>query len=118
MYNGSQGVYSYTFEYEKKPSCIVCSDASDTRHMAIAGDATLKDFIGMLRSDPSMQLQNPSIVSESHSLYLPKPPQLEKTLRPNLDRPLTEMINDGEVLTVSDPILWETSLAIKLSFSN
>ena len=45
-----------------------------------------------------MQLKKPSIVAEEASLYMQKPPSLEVALRKNLDIPLSELIESGEVV--------------------
>jgi hypothetical protein len=47
---------------------------------------------------------------------MPNPPALERSTRPNLGRPLSSLIGDGDVLTVTDPLLESISLAIEVRF--
>jgi len=117
MYMGAQGVYSYTFEYSKKDFCIVCSDEAAVRPMTMSSTITLAELIEKLQSDSTLQLKKPSITADNRSLYMQKPTSLELILRPNLEKSLHELIQSGEVLTVTDPTLFEISLSIQINFS-
>jgi ubiquitin-activating enzyme E1 C len=117
MYMGSQGIYSYTFEYLRKDNCIVCSDAADTKSLTLSAGMTLQEFIELLQQDAQFQLKKPSITSDTNSLYMQNPPSLEKALRHNLDKPLGELIENDDILTVTDPMLFEISLSIQIHFS-
>ncbi|OZJ04065.1 hypothetical protein BZG36_04655 [Bifiguratus adelaidae] len=57
MYNGNDGVYTYTFEHQKKPDCPVCG--IETINMTIRHSETLQEFIERLQNEPSIKLQNP-----------------------------------------------------------
>jgi ubiquitin-activating enzyme E1 C len=114
MYMGSAGMYTHTFEYEKNAFCVVCSEEAATKNMTISGATTLQEFITRLTEDSALQLKKPSIIGESTSLYMQKPPALELALRKNLSRPLSELVTSGEVVTVTDPMLNEVSLSIQL----
>lgn len=118
MYMGSQGLYTPVFEYTKKETCPVCCDEATTRDMTVNGTSTLRQFMEMLGEDITMQLKKPSIVAEEASLYMQKPPSLEVALRKNLDIPLSELIESGEVLTVTDPTLIDVSLSIRLELTD
>ena len=112
MYMGSQGLYAPTFDYGRKDHCIVCAAA--TKQMSASRSTTLQSFLQSLCDDISLQLKQPSIAGEGTSLYMQKPPSLEAATRKNLDRPLSELVRDGEVLTVTDPMLRDVSLSIQL----
>ena len=112
MYMGSQGLYSPTFDYGRKDTCIVC--ASATKQMSIPSSTTLQAFLQLLCDDVSLQLKHPSVTGESTSLYMQKPPSLEAALRKNLERSMGDLVQNGEVLTVTDPMLRDVSLAINL----
>lgn len=117
MFMGAEGVYSPTFVYERNELCPVCSDAVSTRTMKVnALDVTLKDFLVQLAEAPFLQLHKPSVIGETSSLYMQKPPSLEAKLRPNLDLPLAKLVHDGEVLSITDPSLRDTSVSIRLEF--
>lgn len=114
MYMGSQGIYSHTFVYEKKEACPVCD--TQIRKMALAKATTLNELIQLLCTG-DLRLKAPSITSSSgNTLYMQKPPALEKATRPNLDKQLGLLIADGEELTVTDPIL--DTVAIRVEFQS
>lgn len=55
-------------------------------------------------SAANLRLKRPSIVTNTGTtLYMQKPPSLEQMTRPNLNKPLQELICDGEELTITDP---------------
>lgn len=116
MYMGSEGLYSNSFEYEKNPCCVVCSDEAAVKTVSIPGSTTLAEFIARLGEDASLQLKKPSIMGQTTSLYMQKPPALEQQLRKNLDLPLSELLSSGEIITVTDPMLNTVSLSIQLNF--
>jgi len=118
MYMGKEGCYSHTFEYEKKDSCLVCSDAAKTRTMNCDPECLLRELMVQLADDPCYQLKKPSIAAENNTLYMQKPPALEAALRPNLGESLSKLIADGEVLTITDPMLFDVSLSLKIAFSS
>jgi ubiquitin-activating enzyme E1 C len=117
MYMGSSGVHSHTFCYQPKEDCVVC--AQKTLRWHVPRHASLNEFIQSRLKDPSstLRLTSPSVVSSGgRTLYMPNPPALERSTRPNLDRPLSSLIGDGDVLTVTDPLLESISLAIEVRF--
>lgn len=116
LYIGGEGLYSPTYFYDKSETCVVCSDEAATRTIAVSSTSTLQEFIDKLGEMPSLQLKKPSLIGEATSLYMQKPPSLEKALRANLAKSLGELVKDGEVLTVTDPTLREVSLSIQVQF--
>jgi len=59
MYNGTMGVYSYTFAYQRKENCpICCPDAQQA--LVAPAKQTLRDFIAMIT--PLFQLSKPRCV--------------------------------------------------------
>ena len=86
--------------------------------MTLSSKATLNELIQMLR-EGSLRLQAPSLTSGSgKTLYMQKPPFLEKTTRPNLDKALSTLVANNEDITVTDPILESINLTLKVQFSN
>ena len=60
-------------------------------------------FIDQLLTDPrfSPRLSSPSITANGSNLYLSAPPVLEEATRPNLSRPMSELLpGDGSSTTV------------------
>lgn len=114
MYMGSQGVYSHTFVYEKKDDCPVCT--ATVRKLALAKTTTLNQLIQEL-CDGDLRLKAPSITSANgNTLYMQKPPALEKATRVNLDKPLLSLIADKEELTVTDPVLEHVPVTLRIEF--
>ncbi|OQD72962.1 hypothetical protein PENDEC_c018G05254 [Penicillium decumbens] len=101
MYAGEEGVYTYTFEAEKKPDCPVCGNLA--RKMNVDPNATLGDFIDSLGERAEAQLKKSSLRTEEKTLYQRFPPQLEEHTRPNLELKLRELVEDGQEVAVSDP---------------
>ncbi|KAL4762547.1 NEDD8-activating protein UBA3 [Aspergillus foveolatus] len=101
MYAGEEGVYTYTFEAEKKPDCPVCGNLA--RKMTVNPDATLEEFIETLGERPEAQLKKPSLRTEEKTLYQRFPPQLEEQTRPHLKQKLRDLIVSGQEVAVSDP---------------
>lgn len=114
MYMGSQGVYSHTFVYEQKEDCPVCT--ASVRKLALAKGTTLNQLIQQLCTG-DLRLKAPSLTSSSGStLYMQKPPALEKATRVNLDKPLDALIKIGEELTVTDPVLEHVPVTLRVEF--
>lgn len=100
MYSGDDSVYTYTFEHHRKPNCAVCGN--NLQHMTVSGEKTLDEFIELLREAPDIKANKPSLRGEESNLYFQQPPQLEQMTRGNLSKPLNELIENGEKITVSD----------------
>ena len=116
MYMGSEGVHSHTFAYQPKDDCPVCK--SSVQNMTLSSAATLNELMQMLR-EGSLRLQAPSLTSGSgKTLYMQKPPFLEQSTRPNLDKALSTLVSNNEEIIVTDPILESINLTLKIQFSD
>lgn len=115
MYMGNEGLYTHTYEHERKLSCPVCSDAADERLLTLSSTSTLSDLLKSLAEDPSLQLKHPSVVSETATLYMQAPKSLEAALRPNLEKCLSDLFCDGELLTVTDPVFENIALTFRVN---
>jgi len=113
-----KGVYSHTFVYERKEDCPVCT--STVQKITVPKSFSLNQLIQMLIDGgaTNLRLKKPSIVTNrGTTLYMQKPPSLEQMTRPNLDKPLQELICDGEELTITDPSFpSDTSLGLIVIF--
>eukprot|EP01111_Echinosteliopsis_oligospora_P015096 TRINITY_DN5854_c0_g1_i1.p1 TRINITY_DN5854_c0_g1~~TRINITY_DN5854_c0_g1_i1.p1 ORF type:complete len:446 (+),score=108.89 TRINITY_DN5854_c0_g1_i1:60-1397(+) len=102
MYNGVNGIYTYTFEYEQKEGCAVCG--SNFAKLDLAKTTKLQRVVEILTEDPRFQLKRPSLRCNGRNLYMQG--MLEANTRPNLDKTLVDLnINDGDEITVTDPAL-------------
>ncbi|KAI9146596.1 hypothetical protein BKA69DRAFT_1153277 [Paraphysoderma sedebokerense] len=115
-YNGTKGVYTYTFSLAKEDDCPVCG--SEKMKLDVKSDTIVRDFIEMLREIPKLQLKKPSIRTAGKSIYMPAPPPLEEATRPNLDKKLIEFVASGHEFecTITDSNL-PLSLTLKINFS-
>ena len=109
------GVYAHTFVYERKEDCPVCT--ATVRKISMGKNDTLNQLIQLLR-ESDLRLKSPSLTSTSKTLYMQKPPALEKATRANLDKPVSSLIQPGEEITVTDPVLESINLALAISFTS
>ncbi|GAA6038951.1 hypothetical protein JCM8097_000590 [Rhodosporidiobolus ruineniae] len=114
MYTGNESIYTYTFEHQKKPECPVCGGERTT--VTQPASSSLQDLIDMLLEKQELQIRRPSLSLEGKSLYLQAPPQLEEATRPNLQKTLGELMQSGDVVTVTDAGL-PFNLQLEVNFS-
>ncbi|KAK0947721.1 NEDD8 activating enzyme [Friedmanniomyces endolithicus] len=101
LYTGDSGVYTYTFEHQKKADCPVCGNRP--KAITLDPDSTLGEFVESLAERPESQLKKPNLRTADKSLYYSTPASLEESTRPNLKRKLADLLEDGEVMAISDP---------------
>ena len=59
-------------------------------------------------------MKKPSITSSEKVLYMQSPPSLEEKSRPNLSKPLHQLVHQTDKLIISDPSL---PFSVKLSLT-
>lgn len=60
------------------------------------------------------QIKKPSLSTPTKQIYLQAPPQLEQATRPNLEKKVSELVEDGGDITVTASSLpFNLSLRIK-----
>jgi len=109
------GIYSHTFVYERKDDCAVCT--STVHKLTLTRFQTLNELIQQLR-DGDLRLTAPSLTTTHKTLYMSKPPALERATRPNLDMPVSSLISSGEEVTVTDPVLQNIGLGLSITFTD
>ena len=117
MYTGdsdASGLYSYTFEAERKDDCPVCGNLA--QDMVVDPEITLKEFMDSLAERAEAQLKKPSIRTEEKSLYFQSPPSLEEQTRKNLYKKMKELVSSGEEIGVTDQAYEKTSFKYKVLF--
>ncbi|KAK9378046.1 uncharacterized protein V2V93DRAFT_376925 [Kockiozyma suomiensis] len=103
MYSGNDSVYTYTFEHQKKEDCPVCGVlASD---FYVESEWILDELMEKLTATQAVRIKTPSLRTAEKNLYLRFPPQLEEATRPNLAKKVSELIQNGEEVSVTDPAL-------------
>ncbi|KAI9103818.1 hypothetical protein DFS34DRAFT_700549 [Phlyctochytrium arcticum] len=113
MYVGDQGVYTYTFELQKKENCPVCGSAS--LHLELPSTIKLSELIQHLIDEKDTQLKQPSLRTTRIGLYMQAPRALEVATRPNLDKLVKDLVEEGEEITVTDQAL-PISIQLTISF--
>ncbi|KAF2356814.1 E2 binding [Trinorchestia longiramus] len=105
VFNDAHGIYTYTYEHERKSTCLVCSQVPQELEMSPSD--TLQVLIDKLKESPQYQMSNPGIQAmvdgKTKSLYLHSPASIEQKLRPHLKMSLTDLnLSDGVQLVVAD----------------
>ncbi|KAI9811373.1 MAG: hypothetical protein M1827_005533 [Pycnora praestabilis] len=100
MYSGDDSVYTYTFEHEKKDDCPVCGNLA--KDMEVDGKWTLREFIDKLAERPEAQVKKPDLRTNEKTLYVQSILGLEEQTRSNLDKKLSQLVDDGEEVAVTD----------------
>ncbi|CAI6272070.1 unnamed protein product [Periconia digitata] len=116
MYTGDESVYTYTFEHQKKDDCPVCGADTVARPIEIPANATLRDFVDLLAERPEAQLKKPSIRTGEKSLYIQSLADLERQTRGNLDKEMSDLVEEGEEMVVTDKA-FPTQFKYKAVFS-
>ena len=102
MYQGPEGIYTYTTAHIKKDDCLVCGSREVT--LPLPPSLLLSDVLALLKSHPSLQLAAPSLSCGDTVLYMQRPPALEMATRGNLGKEIGELLpRSGEVLSITDP---------------
>jgi len=107
IFNDSQGIYTYTFEAEKKDDCPSCSQKPVIIKCEL--NLTLQEFIDSIKEDERLQLKSPGLTTmvdnKNKTLYIPNIPSLEKATKINLTKSLQELkLTYGQVINVTDSI--------------
>lgn len=100
MYMGGNGVYTFTFEYEKNPECLVCG--SPLFKFPIQPTTTLEQLIETLINDVRIQMKSPNLTYEGKPLYMQGPQVLLDITRPNLVKPVSQLVSSGGQIVMTD----------------
>jgi len=114
MLIGTDGVYSYTFEHEKRDDCPVCG--GEALELTISPEMTVEELIEMLVEKQDIQIKKPSLSTHTKQIYLQAPPQLEQSTRPNLAKKVSELVPPNGEVTVTATTL-PFSLSLRISYS-
>ncbi len=112
-YSGNDGVYTNTFAIEQKEDCPVCGNMA--RNLAVGKNATVQDVIDMLGE--TQQLKTPSVRAEGQTIYMRSPASLEEQTRPNLAKELSDLIQDGEEIAVTDRAFASVTFRFRVNFT-
>ncbi|XP_064388064.1 NEDD8-activating enzyme E1 catalytic subunit-like isoform X2 [Halichondria panicea] len=105
VFNDTDGVYTYSFEAEKKEECPSCS--MKPVNLSFPEDSTLQDVYNYLCENESFAMKSPALTAvvdgRNKTLYLPTIESLEKATRSNLGKKLFDLgIGDNHEIVVAD----------------
>ncbi|KXJ23833.1 NEDD8-activating enzyme E1 catalytic subunit [Exaiptasia diaphana] len=105
VYNDTDGLYTYTFQAEKKDDCPACSQKPQI--LTFHENATLKDVITFLCDDAKFQMKAPGVTTmidnKNKTLYMQSVKSIEERTRDNLSKTLKDLgITDGHNIIVAD----------------
>lgn len=86
------------------------------RKITLKREATLNELVREL-CEGDLRLKAPSMTTNSKTLYMQKPPALEKATRANLDKAVSSLVSPGEEIAVTDPVLESINLALSVTFT-
>uniref|UniRef100_A0A672PGA4 NEDD8-activating enzyme E1 catalytic subunit n=1 Tax=Sinocyclocheilus grahami TaxID=75366 RepID=A0A672PGA4_SINGR len=118
VFNDVDGLYTYTFEAERKENCSACSQMP--QDLQFLPSAKLQEVLDYLTENASLQMKSPAITTtldgKNKTLYLQTVASIEERTRPNLSKTLKELgLVDGQELAVADVTTPQTVL-FKLNF--
>jgi ubiquitin-activating enzyme E1 C len=122
MLIGTDGVYSYTFEHEKREDCPVCG--GESLEISISREWTV-DMCVIINSPYlqihwilfiDSQIKKPSLSTATKQIYFQAPPQLEQATRPNLEKKVSELVEEGGEITVTASSL-PFSLSLRICYT-
>lgn len=114
MLIGTDGVYSYTFEHEKRDDCPACG--GEALELSINSELTVEQLIELLVEKQDIQIKKPSLSTTTTQIYLQAPPQLEEATRPNLTKKVSELVQPGREVTVTATTL-PFSLSLRINYT-
>jgi len=114
MYNGVTGLYTYTFEYQQRESCVVCGTAS--LKLSFSKDDKVSLLLDKLAENPLYQLKKPSLRTAKSTIYMQG--ALSKQLAPNLEKKISDFVGENDVISVTDPALNDIILEVLVRFEN
>uniref|UniRef100_A0A3B5RAI1 NEDD8-activating enzyme E1 catalytic subunit n=1 Tax=Xiphophorus maculatus TaxID=8083 RepID=A0A3B5RAI1_XIPMA len=120
VFNDVDGLYTYTFEAERKENCSACSQIP--QDLRFTPSSTLQEVLNYLTESASLQMKSPAVTAtvegKSKTLYLQSVASIEQRTRPNLSKSLRELgLTDGQELAVADVTTPQTML-FRLCFTS
>eukprot|EP00298_Acanthocystis_sp_HF-20_P014957 c20973_g1_i1.p1 GENE.c20973_g1_i1~~c20973_g1_i1.p1 ORF type:complete len:434 (-),score=192.43 c20973_g1_i1:60-1361(-) len=97
MYMGGQGIYTHTFQAEKKETCPWFG--SKVLTMNCTGDMTLNDLMEKFKEHPELQLKTPDVRAAGKTLYM----RIISATHANLEKKLKDLVTSNTELAVTDP---------------
>ncbi|KFM58999.1 NEDD8-activating enzyme E1 catalytic subunit, partial [Stegodyphus mimosarum] len=105
VFNDIDGIYTYTFEAERKEDCLACSQKVHT--LTFSETDKLQVVLDFLMENANYQMKSPGITTsidgKNKTLYMQSVASIEEATKPNLKKTLKELgIVDGQQIVVAD----------------
>lgn len=118
VFNDTDGLYTYTYEAERKDDCIACSQVPQA--LSFKQDAVLQDLVDHLKNNVSLQMKEPGITAtingKNKTLYMPSVEAIKKKTKENLPKRLSELgLTEGQELVIAD-VTTPNALIFKLKY--
>lgn len=122
VFNDLDGIYTYTYNAEKKDDCLACSNIPKEVSIEDSKTMTLEDLIKYLCENLEFQMKSPGITTfingKKKTLYMSTVKSIEEKTRVNLTLSLDELgLEDGQELFVSD-CTSPTTISLKLKYNS
>lgn len=120
VFNDSDGIYTYTYEAERKDDCLACSQIPQSLEIADPSKYKLKDLITLLCESASYQMKSPGITAsvdgKNKTLYMSTIASIEEKTRENLNKTIDELgLKNGCEIMVAD-LTSPNTLVFRLKF--
>lgn len=122
IFNDVDGIYTYTYEAERKDDCLACSQIPQTLQIKDPSKYKLKDLISLLCESTDYQMKSPGLTTtingKNKTLYMPTIASIEEQTRENLNKTLCELgLTDGSELMVAD-LTSPNTLVFKIKYAD
>ncbi|GJQ82570.1 hypothetical protein Trydic_g13023 [Trypoxylus dichotomus] len=120
VFNDVDGIYTYTYEAEKKDNCLACSQIPYTIPIKDPSKYKLKDLIELLCESASFQMKNPGLTTvidgKNKTLYMSTIKSIEERTRENLTKSLLDLgLTDNSEVMVAD-LTSPSTMVLKLKY--
>lgn len=120
VFNDIDGIYTYTYEAERKEDCLACSQIPQTLEINEPHKYKLKDLITLLSESATYQMKSPGLTAnvdgKNKTLYMSTIASIEEKTKENLNKTLEELgLRNGTELMVAD-LTSPNTLVFKLKF--
>lgn len=117
VFNDVDGIYTYSYQAEKKEDCLVCSQKPQILEIRDPHRMKLKNLLEILSQSAAYQMKNPGLTTiidgKNKTLYMATIQSIEERTRVNLDKTLIELgIKDGQEVLVADVTSPTTSVLV------
>ncbi|KAK9739090.1 E2 binding domain [Popillia japonica] len=120
VFNDVDGIYTYTYEAEKKDNCLACSQVPYTIPIKDPAKYKLKDLIELLCESASFQMKNPGLTTvidgKNKTLYMSTIKSIEEKTKENLSKSLVDLgLRDNSEVMVAD-LTSPSTMVLKLKY--